>query len=113
MVQPIKQKLAPTKKCIPGIPGKNDFCFAPSPEAVAAKAANSDAYMEEPIAPVNSDREPAAPSKAPASPGGARFASRACNAGIVTAKNKCCTDREKEKTRRQMRRRKKQRQNCG
>mmetsp|Transcript_15755 Transcript_15755/g.32662 ORF Transcript_15755/g.32662 Transcript_15755/m.32662 type:complete len:165 (+) Transcript_15755:140-634(+) len=93
MAQPIKQKLAPTKKCIPGIPGRcddstNDCCFASSLDKEAvAKVANSDAYMEEPIAPVNSDREPTAPNKAPASPGGAKFASKACNAGIATQPN--------------------------
>mmetsp|Transcript_1707 Transcript_1707/g.4506 ORF Transcript_1707/g.4506 Transcript_1707/m.4506 type:complete len:220 (-) Transcript_1707:1495-2154(-) len=93
MAQPITQKLAPTKKCIPGTFGNmdnrnDDGASASSPPFEDTKedanVDNSVAYIEEPIAPVNSVSEPTAPSRAPDSPGGARLASSACNAGIAT-----------------------------
>ena len=42
-----------------------------------AKVARTSAYSLEPIAPVSSDMEPTAPSKAPVWLGGARLANRA------------------------------------
>jgi hypothetical protein len=52
--------------------------------AVVANVANNVAYIDEPIAPVNSFKEPTAPNNAPASPYGAKFANNACIAGIAT-----------------------------
>eukprot|EP00536_Pseudo-nitzschia_multiseries_P006588 jgi/Psemu1/304265/fgenesh1_kg.143_\ len=76
---------------------KEDGASASSPPVAGdkddANVASNVAYMEEPMAPVNSDNEPTAPSRAPDSPGGAKFASSACNAGIATT-----TSSTKERT---------------
>ena len=89
ITHPIRAKLAPTKKCIPGMSGRTDLMDDATVDfdddgRDMAKVAKMVAYMEEPIAPVSSVMELTAPSSAPDCPGEERLASRACKAGIDT-----------------------------